>query len=183
MEIEPQISFRGVDATPEINQLIRDKIDKLEQVHNRITSCRVMVEQPHQKGKKGHAHHVAIEIEVPTGRVIVNRKPGDVNAHEDLRIALRDSFNSARRQLIGQIRRHDPVHIKSHPEKAQGVVIDIFPKEGFGFLETPAGEELYFQRDSMVSDEWDSVKLGSTLHFSRMEGEKGPYAVNLSLKA
>ncbi|MHA6262132.1 HPF/RaiA family ribosome-associated protein [Arenibacterium sp. CAU 1754] len=183
MEHEPQISFRGLDPTPDILDVIKDKIAKLEQVHNRITSCRVIVEQPHQKGTKGHIHHVSIEIEVPTGRVIVNRKPGDVNAHEDLRVALRDSFNTARRQLLGQLHRHDPVQVKSHPEKAQGTVVDVFPTDGFGFLETPGGEELYFQRDSMATEEWDDISVGSTLHFSRMDGEKGPYAVNLSLRS
>jgi len=183
METEPQITLRGLNPTPEITRLINEKIAKLEKVHDRITSCRVTVELPHTKGRKGHIYHVAVELEVPTGVVIVNRKPGNVNAHESLKVALRDSFASARRQLIGHVRQNDNVHVKSHPVKLLGTVVDIFPEDGFGFLETASGEEVYFQRGSIVGENWNDIAIGKMLHFSLMEGEKGPFAVNVSLRA
>ncbi|TMM54349.1 HPF/RaiA family ribosome-associated protein [Sulfitobacter sabulilitoris] len=182
METQPRIIYRGFDPAPDIEPLIRDRIAKLEQVHDRITSCTVTVDLPKKKGVQGHIYRVSIDIEVPTGKVSVSRKPGDVNAHEDLKVALRDSFASARRQLVGHLRRHDGVHVKTHPEKQQGTVVDVFPRDGFGFAALPSGDEVYFQRDSMVGRDWKDVTVGSTLHFTLMEGEKGPYAVNVSLR-
>jgi ribosomal subunit interface protein len=182
METEPQITFHGMDVSPAMTALIREKLSKLEQFHNRITSARVTVEMRNQKGRQGHLYHVAVDLEVPGGVVVVNRKPGDQNAHEDLRVAIRDSFNAARRQLEDHVRKADGVHVKAHPEKLRGAVVRLFPDEGYGFLRTPAGQEVYFQRDSVVRDDWDKLDLGSDMEFSLMDGEKGPFAVNVSFR-
>ena len=141
METEPQIIFHGMDASPAMTAEIHSKIAKLEQVFPRITSCRV----------------IAVEAEVPGGMVVVNKRPGDLGAHEDLRVAIRDSFNAARRQLDDHGRKADGVHVKSHPEKHHGRVVRLFPDEGYGFIESSGGLEGYFQRDSVIGSDWDRL--------------------------
>ena len=182
METDPQITFHGLDASPAPTALIEERIAKLEQFYDRITSCRVTVELPHRQGRKGHLYEVAIEMEVPGGMVSVNRTPGNIYAHEDARVAIRDSFDAARRQLEDHVRKTGGVHVKSHPEKRHGKVVRLFPDEGYGFIRTEGGDEVYFQRDSVVRDDWEKLDLESDLQFSLMDGEKGPFAVNVSLR-
>jgi len=183
METEPQIVFHGLDASPAMSQLIHEKIAKLETFHDRITSCRVIVEEHKSKGHKGHLYGVSVEMEVPGGTVIVNRKPGDIHADEDLKVAIRDSFDAARRQLEDHVRKTGGLHVKSHPEKHRGQVVRLFPDEGYGFIKTAAEMEVYFQRDSVVRDDWSKLDIWSEVEFSLMDGEKGPFAVNVSVRA
>lgn len=182
MQTDPQITYRGLDASPAIDAIIREKLARLERFHERITSCRVTVEKTTRRGRKGHIFRVAVEIEVPGGVVVVNRKPGDEDAHEELNVAVRDAFDAARRQLEDHQRRHSPTHVNHHPERHHGVVVRLFPDEGYGFLRTAGGGEVYFQRDSVLHDDWERLDLDSELEFSLMDGEKGPFAVNVSLR-
>lgn len=182
METAPQITLHGVDAEPWITEDISDRIDELERSFGHITSCRVTVELPHRKGQQGHLYHVAIVMELPGGHVVsVGRDPGDVNAHEDLRVALRDSFEAARRQMQTRVGKMEGRHVKSHPPKVTGTVMRLWPDEGYGFAEMPSGDEVYFHRDSVERNDWAKLDLGATLHFTLMEGDKGFFATHITV--
>lgn len=182
MQTNPQITFKGLDTSPNLTSIIEEKIGKLEQVFDRITSCRVTVEQRSAKGHKGQIFQVAVELEVPGGVVIVNRKPGDLNAHEDPRVAIRDSFDAARRQLEAHVRKLDEEHEKPAPEKRYGTVVRLFPDEGYGFVRMDDKREAFFDRASVVGTDWDELDLESELAFTLMSGEKGLYAAHVSLR-
>ncbi|MDH4175525.1 MAG: HPF/RaiA family ribosome-associated protein, partial [Betaproteobacteria bacterium] len=49
MQLPVQITFRGMESSAALDDAVRDRAAKLEQFHPRITSCRVVIEQP--------AHH------------------------------------------------------------------------------------------------------------------------------
>lgn len=182
MQTDPQIIFRDVDASPAINDRIAREIEKLDSAHDRITSCRVTVERAHHHGRKGHEFRVAIDLELPGRHIVVNRKPGDINAHEDLSVAVRDSFLAARRQLeeLGRIRAG--VHVKAHPEKHIGEVVRLMDMDGFGFLRMADGSEVFFRREGMSASDWNALTEGTKVEFTLMEGDQGPYAVHLSLR-
>lgn len=183
MQTEPQIVFHGMDASPAVTDAIRGKIGKLEQVFDRITSLRVVVEKRTARGHKGHLYQVAVDAEVPGGMIVVNRKPGDLGAHEDLHVAIRDAFDVARRQLEEHSRKTRGVHVKTHPERHHGHVNQVFADDGYGFVRTAGGIEAYFQRDSMTGNDWDKLAVGDEIEFSLMEGEKGPFAVNVTRRS
>lgn len=112
-----QITFRHMETSPAAEAAIREEIDSLERYFDRITSCRVVVEQPHRHHRQGNGFHVSIELQVPTSHIIVNHTPSihsrqvaaedesvekseEVQAeHKDLYISIRDAFDAARRQL------------------------------------------------------------------------------------
>ncbi|UCE32324.1 MAG: ribosome-associated translation inhibitor RaiA [Burkholderiales bacterium] len=94
MRTSLQIQFHGMDTSPALEQLIRDKIEKLEQFHPNVTGCRVVVDKPHNHKSQGEHFNVAIDLAVPGGSVVVNHVH-----HEDANVALRDAFLAARRQL------------------------------------------------------------------------------------
>ncbi|WP_165978834.1 HPF/RaiA family ribosome-associated protein [Antarcticimicrobium luteum] len=181
METTPQITFRGLEARPEITEMIEEKIAKLEEVSNRITSARVTVELRSGKGHKGHLYQVAVELEVPAGTVIVNHKPGDLGAHEDLRVAVRDSFNAARRQLREHMARLDEQQVRSYPERRHGTVVRLFPDEGYGFIENAERDEVFFDRDSVNNNGWTALDIYSEVAFTQQDGDKGLFAANVTL--
>lgn len=182
MQTEPQITFRDTETNSRALDDIRDRIADLEKVHDRITACRVTVEKRTGRGQKGHLYQVRIDVEVPGGSVNVSHQPGDIGAHEDLHVAIRDSFNAARRQLKSHAKKLAGVEVKPHPETRYGTVARLFVDEGYGFVRMADGTEVYFGRDSVTGTDWDRLLPGSETAFSLMDGEKGPFAVNLSLR-
>ncbi len=181
METEPQIVYQNVDPSPWLTEHIRERIAKLEQFHDRITSCRVVVALPHRSGRKGKQFHVSLDIVVPGGQIIVNRQPGDDDAHEDVLVAVRDAFNAAQRQLEDHTRKLEPHLTKDHPNKRRGTVVRLFADQGYGFIAAADGQEYFFRRESATGDDWQRMEVGTEVRFNEMHGEQGPHAVAVSL--
>lgn len=113
MKLPLEITFRNVVRTDEIEERIRAKAAKLDRFYDRITGCRVTVEAPHKHHNKGNTYQVRIELSVPGGEIMVNHdKPKP--EHEDLGVALRDSFAAAQRQLQSYAHRNNPSQSGAH---------------------------------------------------------------------
>lgn len=95
-----EITFHGVEKSEAIEARVREKIDWLEGHFSRITHCRVVIEAPHRRGTKGTIYHVKVEVSLPGHAPVVVGNDRELNhAHEDIYVAIRDSFNAARRRL------------------------------------------------------------------------------------
>jgi ribosomal subunit interface protein len=105
MQIPLQINFQNMDPSPAIEARIREKAAKLEQFHDRIIGCKVVVEAPHRHHHKGKLYNVRIDISVPGKDVFVGHSGPLNHAHEDVYVAIRDAFNAAGRQLEDHVRR------------------------------------------------------------------------------
>jgi len=103
MKIPLQITFHGIDHSNALEERIREKAAKLEQVCDRLTSCRVVVESHHKNTsalhKKGEPFHIRINVTVPGAELVAARDPKDVHINEDISVALRDAFDNMGRQL------------------------------------------------------------------------------------
>lgn len=126
MKLPLQITTRNVSLSEAAENAIREKVAKLETFHDNITACRVLVEVPHRHKNNGMTYNVNIDITVPGNEIIVKREP-----HEDLYVAIRDSFDAARRQLkeISARRRGD---VKTHVNGSNGrfdAEADILPDD------------------------------------------------------
>ncbi|HEX9905064.1 MAG TPA: HPF/RaiA family ribosome-associated protein [Propylenella sp.] len=180
MQIEPQISFHGMDRSMSAEAKIRERINHLERSHGRITSCRVMVEAPHRHGRHGKIFHVSVDVRVPAGDVAVSNAHELDHAHEDLLVAIRDAFDAAERKLEDFVRRMDPQRTKAHPPVGHGSVARMMTREGYGFIETPDGREIFFERDSLTGGRWEALTPGTEVRFTERDGEKGPFATAVS---
>jgi len=114
MQSPLEINFRNMDRSDAVEARVRENTEKLEQIFDRITSCRVVVEATHRHHHKGFLYHVSIDIGVPGTMVVVNRDPGKNHAHEDVYVAVRDAFKAARRRLedhserrAGKVKTHE----------------------------------------------------------------------------
>jgi cold shock CspA family protein len=204
MEIPLQITFRNMPPSEAIENNIKEKTAKLESFFNRIMSCRVVVEAPHRHHHKGKAYQVRIDLTVPGAELVINRAPQRLSAtksngstpsekelaeshepskhaaHEDVYVAIRDAFNAAGRKLQDYARRQSGA-VKAHEPVAHAQVSKLFPQEGYGFLETAEGREIYFHGNSVLQPGFDRLKVGAEVHFAEEQGEKGPQATTVRL--
>lgn len=177
-----EITFRNLDHSDAVEARVREKVTKLEQVYGRMTSCRVMIEALNRQHVKGNLFHVNIEIGVPGKQVMVDRNSGKNHAHEDIYVALRDAFSAARRRLANHSRKRAG-RVKTHEVPPHGKVVRLNGFEGYGFIETPDGREIYFHRNSLVDADFDKLEEGQEVRFVAAEGEseKGPQATTVKL--
>ena len=99
MNLPLQITFRGLQHSDAVETKIKEKMVKLEQYCDDITSCRVLVESPHKHNTQGRLYHVRLDISVPGKEIVVKHDSNDKREHEDIYVTLRDAFEAARRQL------------------------------------------------------------------------------------
>lgn len=103
MQIPLQVTFHGIDHSDAVEERIREKVKKLEQLYDRLTSCRVAIESHHRNTSnlhhKGEPFHIRIDLTMPGGELVVKRDPKDSHIHEDIFVALRDAFQAMERQL------------------------------------------------------------------------------------
>ncbi len=105
MQLPLQITFRKMDTSPSVEAHIRERAEALERHFERITACRVVVEQSTRRQRKGKLYHVRIDLTVPGREIVVKRDPSENHAHEDILVAVRDAFDAALRQLEDHARR------------------------------------------------------------------------------
>lgn len=99
MAVSLQLTYHGMDPSAAVEKAVREKVNKLEQFSDQITACHVTVDAPHKHHHKGKIYSVLIELHVPDTEIVVSRNPTENHAHEDVYVAIRDAFSSARRQL------------------------------------------------------------------------------------
>lgn len=153
-----QITIRDIPESEAIDAHIREKVEKLEQYYPHIVGCHVVVEMPHKHRHQGKLYNIRIEIKVPGGDVVINR-----DLAEDIYVALRDAFDAANRGLedYGSKQRGD---VKHHESLYRGTVTKLF-EEGYGFIETREGDEIYFHRENVANPDFDKIALGDEVQF------------------
>jgi cold shock CspA family protein len=179
MQIPLQITFRDFEHSDAIEKAVREKAEKLDQFAQ-IMSCRVVVEMINKHQHKGTLYQVSIDLTVPGKEIVVSRDHGIDHSHEDIYVAIRDSFNAARRRLEDQVRLASGHRSKPHPETEHGFVDRLFIDEGYGFIRTADDDDIYFQSDSLTNSSWDSLNVDDAVRFKRQIGEKGAFAVHVT---
>ena len=104
----------------------------------------------------------------------------DHYSHEDIYVAIRDAFDATQRRLADYAQRQRG-DVK--PREAPPVVrvTKLFPTEGYGFITTLDGREIYFHKNSVLNDAFDRLEVGSEVQYVEEEGEKGPQASTVRL--
>lgn len=175
MQTPVEIVYQGIGSAPGIEQRIHGEVDKLERYHDRITACRVVIEAPHRHQSKGKLFEVRVHLSVPGGDIAVGHGSDQNHAHEDPYVAVRQAFDAVRRQLEDRVRKQRG-KVKAHEVPPHGRVVRLFGDDGYGFIESSDGREIYFHRNSVVGDKFASLEIGSEVRFSEEMGDEGPQA-------
>jgi cold shock CspA family protein len=171
MQIPLRISANGCALTAMEEDQIRSEAARLEQYFDRLLGCRVAVSVPHRWKAGGPVAYVfRIILNVPGEDIIVTRQ-----AKPNFRAALEDAFAAARRRLQDRVRevRGD---VKAHQEGGHGRVTRLLSYEGYGFITTDEGREIYFHRNSVSDGLFPRLEVGTEVRFVEVAGEKGPQA-------
>ncbi len=175
MKLPLEIRARNVNISPATEELIREKADKLEKLYDRIIGCRVTVDIPHKSQRSGIHYAVRIELTVPGREIVVKRDP-----EEDLMAAVLGSFEVAQRS-IKEFSEKQRGEVKYHEEKPVARVSRLFPEDGYGFLTTPEGREVYFHANALLNGKFKELSVGVPVSFVEKEGEKGAQASSVYL--
>ena len=89
-----QITFHGLEPSPALEDVARDRAQKLDRFCPDIMSCRVAIQLEHKHRHQGRPVAVRIGLTVPGREFTVDRVE-----HEDAYVALRDAFDDMKRQL------------------------------------------------------------------------------------
>lgn len=172
-----QIAFEGgLPPSDALRARIEREARKLERFHDGIISCRVAVIG--RPGRRRHGDLYAVHLQISTpgdGDVVIDRNPPADHAHEDAFVTVRDAFDAARRRLQDR-RRRVQGQVKHHESPPQGRIVRLFPDEGYGFIESGDGREIYFHRNAVVNGGFERLAVGTAVRFAEAEGDKGPQA-------
>lgn len=188
-----QVTFRNIAHSAAVEEWIREEAAKLDEFYSHIMGCRVVVELPNRRHEWGSRYHIRIDLTVPGGELVVKREPTlhssfqrthtkevvkhlEVHVpHRELRQAIDDAFKAMGRRLQDYARRQRG-DVKTHEPAPRARVSKLLPADGYGFLETPGGREIYFHENSVVNAGFRHLKIGATVTFVEEEGDKGPQA-------
>jgi len=118
MDVPLEIRFHELEPSAALEAAIRERVERLDKLYPRLTSCRVAIEAPHRQHRKGNLYAIHIELGVPGGKKLaVTREPHhawEKYALPDIYSTLRDAFDTAERQLTdhkqmlnGNVKSHD----------------------------------------------------------------------------
>lgn len=174
LESLPQITFRNIPHSDAIEDAVLKRIQRLEKFGGHIISCRVVIERPQHRHRQGDLYRVRVDVRLPGAELVVNCDPEKRHSHEDVYVAVRDSFNAMKRRIEDHLcKRHRMT--KAH-ESSSGFVKYLNVGKGYGFLQSTDGHEVYFHRNSLVGRSFEDLALGDHLRFVEEDGEKGPQA-------
>jgi cold shock CspA family protein/ribosome-associated translation inhibitor RaiA len=198
MKLTPSVTYRGVEPSPALEAAVLEHIGKLETYYGAIMGCRVLVEYAQRHHEAGNHYHVRIDLTVPGDEIVVNH---DASLHATARdidsekarkadeadperkhahVAVHEAFDAARRRLQDHARRQRGA-VKTRVRPPRGRVVRLFPIDEYGYIEAEDGQEVYFQKSSVLNNAFDRLEVGSNVSFNEEAGEKGPQASTVRL--
>ena len=175
MQIPLQITFHNMQRSDAVEAKIRSRAEKLEKYCDSIIGCRIAIESPHHHHAAGSQFLVRVEVTVPGEKLVARREPDAHHAYTDVYVAIRDAFDTMRRQLEDYERRRRR-QVKAHETPLHGRVVELNPEENFGRIETSDGRLVYFHRDSVIGADFDALEVGAEVRFDEEMGDRGPQA-------
>jgi len=125
MDIPLELSFHNIDSSDAIKEAVKEHLHKLEQLHDHIIGCRVVIEMPHKSQKaSGNPPDVHIVLRVPGKEIVVSKElahNGHKKAATDAYAVLDNAFAVAAGQLKAYRRiSHGDVKYKSGEPRGAG---------------------------------------------------------------
>jgi cold shock CspA family protein/ribosome-associated translation inhibitor RaiA len=189
MQVPLEVAFHNVDHSDWAETEIRARVADLERIYDRLTSCRVRVDQRASNNAGTIPPVVHIELGLP-GRpdVVVSHEPDHLMRkyqRPDLHRAINEAFHIAKRQLLDIKQQRDGRTKETHhdgPNQALGQIAETDPGGEFGFLLTQEGALLYFHRNSILSGNFDDLRRGHEVYYVASMGDTGPVASKVRVK-
>src|SRR5262245_41903163 len=189
LQVPLEIGFHNIESSGWAENEIRSRVAKLERMYERLTSCRVRVDQRANNSNGTIPPVVHIELGLP-GRpdLVVSHEPDHLMRkyqRPDLHKAINEAFRIAERRLVDIKEMRDGRTKGAHhdgPNQALGQIAEMDPGGEFGFLLTKEGALLYFHRNAMLSGNFDDLRRGHEVYYVDAMGDTGPIASKVRAK-
>lgn len=103
MQVDPEISFHGVDHSDAVEQYIRERIERLDRLSDEIIACRVVVERPHAHHNpsehSGNRYRSRVEVTLPGDHELIGDKERGDDPHLRVHTVVKEAFEAVERQL------------------------------------------------------------------------------------
>ena len=190
MQIQPEIAFHNIESSDDAQAMIQDHIARLERIYDRMTTCRVRVDQRNQNPTRSIPPVVRIEISVPGYKdIVVAHEPDHLQRKfqaPDLHNAIHEAFRIAEQRLSKyKDKLTDKTSEQTHEAALEfvGQVAELQPDQDFGFLMTKEGGLLYFHRNSVLTGTFDDLRRGDDVTYVEEMGDTGPTASKVRAQA
>jgi ribosome-associated translation inhibitor RaiA/cold shock CspA family protein len=189
MQVPLEISFHNIDSIPWAEEEIRTRAADLERIFERLTSCRVHIDQRAKNLSGTIPPVVHIELGIPGHTdLVVSHEPDHLlrkYQRPDLHNAINEAFRIAERQLLDvkekmSGRTKEGYHDSEN--RALGQIAELTPGKEFGFILTSLGGLLYFHRNAMLSGTFDHLERGDEVYYLEGTGDTGPLASKVWVK-
>jgi ribosome-associated translation inhibitor RaiA len=112
--IPARIHFLDSPRSEAVEAKIQARADRLSHFSDEIQKCEVWLASPHGHHRKGDLYEVRIRMTVPNEEIAIELQP----TRDDVYVAIRDAFDSARRKLEDYERRRRG-QLKAHPRASR----------------------------------------------------------------
>lgn len=190
MQVPLEWSHRGLSRREAdlAEALVRQLAGKLEHFAPDLISCRVAVERSQGTTRHGSPFRVRVEATLPPGKSLVSvRGPEENGQHEEMEQVVRRAFASMNRQVKetsrrrrGDVKHHQPTD-GDQGFGDHGFVVRLYQGEGYGFIKTPQGDEIYMHRNSVLHEDFDDLEIGTQVRFVSTLGDEGPQTTSVQI--
>jgi ribosome-associated translation inhibitor RaiA len=114
MQLPVKISYRGLEKSDQIDNLVFDYSARLERFCDHINRCDVAIEQTNHNHNKGNPYRCRIDVTVaPRRELVADERQNDNGTHEPLKKVIHDAFKTMERELrrVVEKQRHG---VKTH---------------------------------------------------------------------
>ena len=190
MQVPLEIAFHNIESSEWAEREIRDRVADLERLYDRLTSCRIRIDQRANNSSGTIPPVVHIELGIPGRKdLVVNHEPDHLQRkfqRPDLHNAINEAFRIAERRLLDLKEQRDGRSKDAHHDSTNqslGQIAEITPEQDFGFLMTKEGGLLYFHRNAVLTGDFDRLERGDEVHYNEDVGDTGPIATKVRVKA
>jgi ribosome-associated translation inhibitor RaiA len=92
--VQPHITYRHMPHSAVLDDKIVELSNKLQELHPRITSIHVIVDEIDRNKEQGRLFEVRLDVKAPKAEIVANHQ-----RHEDPYVAMRDAFDAVMRQI------------------------------------------------------------------------------------
>ena len=120
MQLPVKISYRGLNKSDEIDNLVLEYAARLEKFCDHINRCDVAIEQTNHTHQKGNPYRCRIDVTVAPRHELVADETMDNGAHELLKKVIHDAFKTMERELrrvVEKQRREIKTHANARSPK------------------------------------------------------------------
>src|SRR5256885_6812408 len=125
MELPVKISYRGLEKSDQIDNLVFEYAARLDKFCDHINRCDVAIEQRNHAHQKGNPYHVRIDVTVrPRHELVAREEQMDNGSHAPLAKAIHDAFKTMERELrrvVDKQRRDVKTHADTRSPKQRHV--------------------------------------------------------------